>query len=83
MAAFDIMIVTAYGFNQKWCSFIPMRNLPDPTPPMINDLTALMVGNCRTVEFMLSVVTMHWSVYKLCWVVIRKGIEDIYDAGSR
>lgn len=29
------------------------------------------------------VVTMHWSVYKLCWVVIRKGIEDIYDAGSR
>lgn len=55
VATFDIMIVTAYAIDQKQLSFSHTQNLPDPTPPMINDRTALMVGNCRTVEVILSV----------------------------
>lgn len=52
MATFNIVVVAT--LPQKPCvsNFLVMNRfrlaIPDPTPPITNDRTAFIVGNCRT-----------------------------------
>lgn len=52
MASFNIVIVTTCNtwstldFRVKRRAKYAWSDAPEPTPPIMNDLTALMVGNC-------------------------------------
>lgn len=57
VTAFDIVIIAACCYTVSSCCrsvLIRLHRIPEPTPPITYDRTALIVGNCLTPEVMVA-----------------------------